>query len=491
MSNTMGLFCAINSPTVAGTPPTPTDPSAPTLVSAVAGSASVSLSWLPPASTGYSAITSYEVWRGTTSGGETSLVTGLSASLLTYTDTTATDGTTWYYTIVAVNGVGSSSESNERSADPFTPTAPDAPTLTACIGGVGMVTLGWTPGSDNGSTITSFELERSTSSGTETTLTTGISGSATSWTDSSSIVAGTTYYYKLKAVNGVGTSAASNELFATASSSPPLTLIQGLYTGSLSSTESLASRLTMTLSGYSTYCTGDSWGSIGSFSPPTLPPGVTLLLGVNLTPNATGISAVAGHLATFEGLASNLIGTPTICRLGWEFDGNWFPWGNGVNANTPAQFATATALVINAMKAVNPDLKFDMSCNTGTSTLAQLEVYLGSNASLWDYIGGDHYDTSSGGSDTFAAFGPVVNLANLHGIPISVGEWGLNDHEDTDFIDDAAQFILDPAGASSRYGWPSYTVGYHSYFSADLRPGINSDITDFTSSLAEFQTNFS
>lgn len=576
-------------PTAGGTPPTPTTPLAPTITSLDAGDSQVTVNWAPPARTGGSALVSNTILRGTASGSETTLVTGLSGSALSYIDTTAVNGTEYWYQVIAINGVGSSSASSESSATPSAPTVPDAPTMTSATGGTGQVVVHWTAGADGGSAIetfvllrstatgtetnhitgisssatsytdttsvadsteyfytliavnaignsaqsnevnattvtpvvpgaptltaavggvgqvalswtagttgstptSSFTLQRSTSSGTETSLVTGISAGATSYTDSTSIVGGTEYFYTLLQVDGAGPSLPSNELSATASASPPLTLIQGLYTGSVSSTVSLASRLTMTLTGYSTYCTGDTWGTIGGFSPDPMPPGVTLLLGVNLTPNATGLSNVAANLSHFENLASNLIGTPTICRLGWEFDGNWFPWGKGVNSNTPTQFAAATALVIPAMKAVNPDLLFDFCCNTGTSTLAQLEVFLGSNASLWDFIGGDHYDTSSGASDTFSAFGPVVALAAANSKPVSIGEWGLNDHDDSDFIDDGAEFILNPTSAASRYGWTSYTVGYHSYFSANLSPGINSDITEFSGSLAEFQTDFS
>ena len=90
-----------------------TAPSAPTGLGATAGNAQVSLSW-----TGSSGATSYNVYRGTTAGGEsgTALASGLTGT--TYTDTSVTNGTTYYYKVAAVNSSGTSGMSNEASATP-------------------------------------------------------------------------------------------------------------------------------------------------------------------------------------------------------------------------------------------------------------------------------------------------------------------------------------------------------------------------------------
>jgi fibronectin type 3 domain-containing protein len=59
----------------------------------------------------------YNVYRGTTAGGEspTPIVTGVTAT--TYTNTGRTNGVTYYYKVKAVNG-GTSPYSNEASATP-------------------------------------------------------------------------------------------------------------------------------------------------------------------------------------------------------------------------------------------------------------------------------------------------------------------------------------------------------------------------------------
>jgi fibronectin type 3 domain-containing protein len=89
----------------------PQPPSAPTGLTATGGNAQVSLAW--SASTG---ATSYHVKRSTTSG---SGYTQISAPTVTnYTDTTVTNGTTYYYVVTAVNAAGENGNSNQASATP-------------------------------------------------------------------------------------------------------------------------------------------------------------------------------------------------------------------------------------------------------------------------------------------------------------------------------------------------------------------------------------
>jgi subtilase family serine protease len=94
----------------------PTVASAPQNLKATAGNAQVALSWSSPSSNGGSAITNYNVYRGTSSGGETLLAT--LGNVLAYTDTPVTNGQTYYYQVTATNSVGESSRSNEASATP-------------------------------------------------------------------------------------------------------------------------------------------------------------------------------------------------------------------------------------------------------------------------------------------------------------------------------------------------------------------------------------
>lgn len=90
-----------------GVPPTPF------FLVAFSGNGSVQLRWIP--STG---ATSYNVYRGTTPGGEnaTPIVTGITGT--TYNNTGLTNGTRYYYKVAAVNASGVSPLSWEASATP-------------------------------------------------------------------------------------------------------------------------------------------------------------------------------------------------------------------------------------------------------------------------------------------------------------------------------------------------------------------------------------
>jgi fibronectin type 3 domain-containing protein len=69
----------------------------------------VSLNWHTPSG---SAVTSYTILRGTSSGSEKPLVTGVRQT--SYTDPTAKSmGTSYYYTVEAVNGSGAGPASNQ------------------------------------------------------------------------------------------------------------------------------------------------------------------------------------------------------------------------------------------------------------------------------------------------------------------------------------------------------------------------------------------
>jgi subtilisin family serine protease len=104
-------------------------------------------------------------------------------------------------------------------------TGPGAPTLTATSGAMS-VQLSWTVPADGGSPITNYKVYRGTSSGAEAYLTT-VSGSTTSYIDSS-FTCGGTYFYQVSAVTVVDETRsaeqqASPNVTPTAPCAPPLT----------------------------------------------------------------------------------------------------------------------------------------------------------------------------------------------------------------------------------------------------------------------------
>jgi subtilisin family serine protease len=186
----------------------PSAPPAPTGLAATPGNARVTLGW--SAATG---ATSYNVKRSTTSGTEVSIATGITST--TYLDTAVTNGTTYFYVVTAVNAIGESGASNEVSARPLAPPPPPAG-LTAAPGNA-QVTLAW--GSSGGAT--SYTVKRSTTSGLEVSIATGVAG--TSYIDTT-VTNGVRYFYVVTAVNGSGASGPSNEVSATPTApvaSPP------------------------------------------------------------------------------------------------------------------------------------------------------------------------------------------------------------------------------------------------------------------------------
>jgi hypothetical protein len=97
-------------------------PGATTLVSAVAGDAQVSLSWLASSDTGNSAITAYEVYRNGL------LISTLSATSMT--DSGLVNGISYSYAVKARNALGAGVLSSSMSATPFGNVAIDSVVLS-------------------------------------------------------------------------------------------------------------------------------------------------------------------------------------------------------------------------------------------------------------------------------------------------------------------------------------------------------------------------
>src|SRR5439155_178103 len=178
-----------------------TAPSPPRSLSAAAGDTRVALGWLAPSSDGGSPITNYKIYRGTSSNGESLLITVGNVSA--YTDTGVTNGVTYYYVVTAVNGIGDSGASGEASATPTAgPTAPDAPQGLHASPGSGRVDLTWSaPGFDGGSPITGYRLYRGTNSNNRS-YSVDV-GDVLSYPDTG-LTNGQRYYYVVTAINAVG-----------------------------------------------------------------------------------------------------------------------------------------------------------------------------------------------------------------------------------------------------------------------------------------------
>lgn len=191
----------------------PTVPGPPRDLVATPGDGSVALTWSVPEDDGGRPITSYHIYRGTSPGGE-SLYATVGGDILSYTDVEVTNGETYWYQVSAENEVGEGPRSNEVSATPEAPPAPPGPPLDLrATGGDGVVTLEWSPPTDDGgSPVTGYKVYRGTTSGQLSELTT--LPDVLSF-DDTGVTNGVTYYYEVSALTSAGEGPPSNEASAT------------------------------------------------------------------------------------------------------------------------------------------------------------------------------------------------------------------------------------------------------------------------------------
>ena len=173
-------------------------PGPPNITSTPAGDTQVTVNWSGASSNG-SPISGYsiQVFSGSlintvTSGSTSVVVTGL------------TNGTSYTFSVAAVNGVGTGSYSSQSS--PVTPAGlPGPPNITSTPAGDTQVTVNWSGASSNGSPISGYSIQvfsgsliNTVTSGSTSVVVTGLTN-------------GTSYTFSVAAVNGVGTGSYSSQ----------------------------------------------------------------------------------------------------------------------------------------------------------------------------------------------------------------------------------------------------------------------------------------
>lgn len=178
---------------------TPTPPGAPTIGTATAGNASISVSFTPPASTGSTPIIDYVVTC--TASGASRSQSGAASPIAV---SGLTNGTNYSCTVVATNSAGAGPASSSVSVTPRG--VPGAPTLNTVTAGNGSALIAFTaPSADGGSPITGYTA--SCTGGGATRTTTGGSSPLTV----TGLTNGTAYVCSVTATNAVGTSSASSQ----------------------------------------------------------------------------------------------------------------------------------------------------------------------------------------------------------------------------------------------------------------------------------------
>ncbi len=187
-------------------------PGAPTLLTATATAGATTtgqatVTFTAPAANGGPAITSFEIVATPTSGTAPVVTrTGLGRTATTGTVTNLVNGVTYTLQVRAVNVFGQGALSAPSA--PVTPTGlPGAPTTVLATRGNTTVDLTWTaPVSDGGSPITGYKVQ--VRQGATLVRTDTLVGTATIATITG-LTNGTSYNFRVQAVNALGTGAAS------------------------------------------------------------------------------------------------------------------------------------------------------------------------------------------------------------------------------------------------------------------------------------------
>ncbi len=201
---------------------TPTAPGAPTGLTATPGNNSVTLSWSAPSSDGGAPLTGYVI-EGGTSPSDDSVLQNVDGSPATITG--LTNGTTYYFRVLAENGTDDTASAvvavtvppqGPASVPGSVPGSPAGPTVSS---GDDSITLAWSaPASTGGSAITGYHVYLANYAsfvGAKEYTTSSRSFSVTDVLD------GSTYYLKVTAVNSAGEGPASATVQATPEATAP------------------------------------------------------------------------------------------------------------------------------------------------------------------------------------------------------------------------------------------------------------------------------
>lgn len=182
----------------------------------------------------------------------------------------------------------------------------------------------------------------------------------------------------------------------------------------------------------------------------------------------------------FRRLAQTLVAggeSDAVLRLGWEFNGNWFPWRA---SSGPANFAAYWRQIVQTVRAVpGANFQFDWSPVMSTGAVAPELAYPGD--AYVDYIGLDAYDQdwNPGWEDPITRWTNMMNqphglrwhrdFATAHGKPMTFPEWGLFERPDGHGGGDNPYFI------QKMHEWfASNNVAYALYFEHDAPDGQHS-----------------
>jgi hypothetical protein len=204
-------------------------PGAPTQVAAVAGSGSAVVSFLAPAVDGGAVVTGFQVDALDANGAVVATATGAASPI---TVNGLTNGVPVSFRVRAVNVVGAGPNSVASAVvTPVGATAPAAPTISSATGLDGFVRVVFVAGANGGSPITGFQVDAF--NGTTLVSTTPVNSATAVSADVLGLTVGTSYTFRVRATNGIGTGPSSAPSAAVLAVSRPAAPTIGLASVSL------------------------------------------------------------------------------------------------------------------------------------------------------------------------------------------------------------------------------------------------------------------
>lgn len=209
--------------------------------------------------------------------------------------------------------------------------------------------------------------------------------------------------------------------------------------------------------------------------------GYTMIYSVAMIPDDGEATLAEGADGAYdehwEALARNLVAygqADSVIRLGWEFNGDWFPWSAYKN---PSAFVRYWRAIVAAMRSVpGADFRFEWSPVMGTSAIDPELVYPGD--AYVDYIGLSVFDQSfySGYQVAAQRWNHILSypfglqwhrdFAALHGKPLTYPEWGLIERPDGHGGGDNPFFL------ERMYDWLAanrHAIAFQAYFDPNPR----------------------